>query len=76
MDRVSKGAVSEGDATPSAIFQDAVEHQVSSSELSYAMDSYLQTRDIEVKEKPQMKMILMTQRSLFKQLKWIVGVGK
>ena len=50
MDRVSKGAVSEGDATPSAIFQDAVEHQVSSSELSYAMDSYLQTRNIEVNE--------------------------
>ena len=45
-----KEAVSEGDATPSAIFQDAVEHQVSSSELSYAMDSYLQTRNIEVNE--------------------------
>ena len=50
MDRkaASKEAAS-GDATPSA-FHDAVENQVSSSELSYAMDSYLQTRDIEVKE--------------------------
>ena len=51
MDRVSKEAVSEGDATPSAIFQDAVEHQVSSSELSYAMDSYLQNREILAIEK-------------------------
>ena len=47
---ISKEAAAGGSATPSAIFHDAVENQVSSSELSYAMDSYLQKRDMEVKE--------------------------
>ena len=45
----SKEAASGGTATPSA-FYDAVENQVSSSELSYAMDSYLQNREILAKE--------------------------
>ena len=46
----SREAASGGTATPSLIFHDAVENPVSANELSYAMDSYLQTRDIEVKE--------------------------
>ena len=52
MDRLSKEAAPDGNATPILTFHDALENQVSlSSELSYALDSSLQTRDMIVNVK-------------------------
>ena len=44
----SKEAVSEGDVTPTVTFYDAVQNQIpSSKDISYALDSYLQSRDLQ-----------------------------
>ena len=43
-----KEAVSEGDVTPTVTFYDAVQNQIpSSKDISYALDSYLQSRDLQ-----------------------------
>ena len=46
----SKEAVSEGDVTPTVTFYDAVQNQIpSSKDISYALDSYLQSRDLQAR---------------------------
>ena len=48
MDRIFKEAASDGDATPTGGFHDALERQVtSSSDLSNALNSYLHSRDLQ-----------------------------
>ena len=95
MDRfaTSTEATSEGEATPTVTFYDAVEGQVtSSSDLSNALNSYLQSRDlqatgninppsqspnkIDLGEKNDFNETTIIILSLSLQLKWIVGAGK